>query len=638
MTFSGFPCAANPQAGIFYPFTLFFLIFSVHYAFTLVFFIHLTGAGCGMFLFIRRKGIGIAASLFGACIFMMNYKVVGHIEAGHFNMICCYAYIPWLMIAVERLAKMPTLRSIVLFSGVGALSFLAGHPQLFYYSMIVCGSYFFYIILTENHKNRRKYLLSFLISIVISLLISMVLLLPMCELLLHSNRAGGAGFAGSSQSHIELIQFLPRLIVPDAIDTNWEKTIYFGFLPLLLIVLTPRKNLRGNRRFFLTLLIAASLFSCGQQGGLFSVFYYFVPGIKFFRAPARMFFFGEFAAATLAAFALDELPSFTAKRRRICLLSLAILFIFSAGYSIYTHKSALFLRYAIQCLTAGIGMGMMTRNRIRKSLSMAIIVLSTCIDLGAIAFHTLRVVPMNAVIPTHSLFKRLLYDNEIYRVWDLNNQFPQHVAIRFNTAKISGYQPITIPEYIDYIQGNDPLMPHFLNVKYIISKNPLSAPFLSEKNVIYHTDDSGNSIPTMFLYENTQCFPRCFLIPVPQDNHCSPDRAFEYFAEQNTVPVSAHIVKYTPNSVLVTCHTVAQSYLILSDCLFPGWKAEVNGKQHRILPVKTAFRALLLQEGQNRIGFYFRPDSLLIGGFITCGTLIFYMTVVVYLLRKRVKI
>lgn len=53
--------------------------------------------------------------------------------------------------------------------------------------------------------------------------------------------------------------------------------------------------------------------------------------------------------------------------------------------------------------------------------------------------------------------------------------------------------------------------------------------------------------------------------------------------------------------------------LVQSDCIYPGWKVQVDGQDHPLLRVNHCMRGVLLAPGSHRVRFYYRPMPLYLG-------------------------
>ena len=97
------------------------------------------------------------------------------------------------------------------------------------------------------------------------------------------------------------------------------------------------------------------------------------------------------------------------------------------------------------------------------------------------------------------------------------------------------------------------------------------------------------------------------------------------------------IIQYHPNWIELKASSDKNTYLLLSELFYPGWKAYVDGKNVPILRADYLLRAIPLATGEHNIIFVYRPMSLVIGALITFLTLLVLLGYM-YLIRYRKKL
>jgi hypothetical protein len=76
------------------------------------------------------------------------------------------------------------------------------------------------------------------------------------------------------------------------------------------------------------------------------------------------------------------------------------------------------------------------------------------------------------------------------------------------------------------------------------------------------------------------------------------------------------------NQLMLHVKAKGNTFLVLSDTYFPGWKAFVDGKEEKILRANYNFRAVPLTAGTHRVEFVYDPLSFKLGAIITFLTII----------------
>ena len=99
-------------------------------------------------------------------------------------------------------------------------------------------------------------------------------------------------------------------------DNYWETLLSIGLIPLFLVVVAvcwhpDRKLVRG----WLLLVGLALWFACGRHLLLYTAAYFVVPGMSWFRVPARTLFLANLAGAVLAGLGVQTIINRLAEPR-----------------------------------------------------------------------------------------------------------------------------------------------------------------------------------------------------------------------------------------------------------------------------------------------------------------------------------
>ena len=143
---------------------------------------------------------------------------------------------------------------------------------------------------------------------------------------LAQSQSSGAGGAIPRRYHLELLNAF-QLLSPTALggpadyfgaDNYWETVFSIGLVPLFLAVVAvlrhpDRKLVRG----WLVLVGLAVWFACGRHLGFYTVLYYLVPGMSWFRVPARSLFLANLGAAVLAGLGIQTLQRVMGAPRQV---------------------------------------------------------------------------------------------------------------------------------------------------------------------------------------------------------------------------------------------------------------------------------------------------------------------------------
>ena len=183
LIYTGFPLQANPESGITYPVNiLLFKLFSPALALNLSILLKFFLAAAFLFLSLRTIGINHRASLFGAIGFSWCGFFIAHLK--HLNMHDAGIWIPLMLTFLEKYHVDRKIFWIILASLVLGLQFLAGHPQISYYTILLLTAYFLWQEL-PSHKDTKGVIriLSYTASFVLlGVGLGMLQILPAMEL------------------------------------------------------------------------------------------------------------------------------------------------------------------------------------------------------------------------------------------------------------------------------------------------------------------------------------------------------------------------------------------------------------------------------------------------------------------------
>ncbi len=682
LIYSGVPFAGNPQSTMFYPLYAIFYFIPVHYAITLTYVIHFAIAGIGAYLFARMKNISYAGSVLAAVIVMLNWKLFGHAFAGHMTIVCTYAYTPWLFIGGDYLFKKHNFGAAAFISVCLALSFLCGSPQIFYYQFLIFFAYFVFLLSGADKKSAVRTSFVFCGAFVLFLLLSAIYYLPVYEVMQNSQREGGTRYLFATTYSLawrELITlFFPHFfVVPQAgsnITNNffWETAVYMGIAPLFLAIFGFRTKEKKVFCFFAGFFVFTVLFSLGSNTPFFKMLYYIVPGIKYFRCPARIFLFGEFAIAILAAMGLDfitknrgesQLPARIGFSMAVVLAVVCSVSNFVYGYKIHGAITALALIIFLSAIFV-----LFFNGKIKTGLFVLSIIAVSLFDYFRLNYPLIKSVPVHEIKPRGDIYKQLINGDFSYRIMDLTMSYPQFASAWLWTQQLGSCDGVMIGRYLHYLLAFYNNMPYpnrykprqtyesfpvgkldtdvnwklidLLNTKYLITPYPLNHDFLVEEGsysvfefntkyleglypIIYRNPERFADIRT-HLYRNKNVLPRAFTVSNPGGVGNSGTLLDNILANRDINAVGeAKILVYQPNLIAIVAQLPEDGFLFTSEIVYPGWQVKVDGVKKEILPIKNIFRGVALDSGRHRILFEYKPKSYFYGLVLSiCGIMV----------------
>ena len=686
--YGGFPLIARAESGTCYPVNLvLFGLLPPYAALNLVILLTLILAAIGIYFYVREIlpetpewKARAAPALIAAVSFAYSGFMVSHLK--HLSMVNTVSLFPLALYLLERSFKKAeagekeaATRQLLWFGLVFAMQNLAGHIQTAYYSGLVYGLYFLFRLLWKQHlpkAARRKHpevgivsgmfgrgrLMTWFVAVVLLAVgASALQLIPTYELVGLSQRSGGVEFeyaANYSYDASNIKTFLFPYINGDPGSASykgnsifWEDYGYVGFVTFALAIVGVVARWRQPHvRFLAGMVVGAFIMVLGPNTPVYEAAFHLVPGMKFFRFPTRFLFVVDAGIAVLAAFGAAHLITRSAQQAK------------------GIRESNLTLAWVLLAVVVADLMYFQMRQ-------------NPIVD----AEHW-RTLPKTVQI--------LLEDSTLYRIYspgsseahkaafakahgwqsDLTPYIEQREFIQpgtnvfYGIFSADGYAQLT-PNYIVDIwgdqnrsglilktaavqQGMFTPLPSFLkimnmfNVKYILSPWP----FISESLEQFHR--SGG----VFMYRNPSVMPRAFLVgsykmaPNPDvaagillSDEFDPAREAIFYEEPQYErnrfrKGTATVEEYRGNEVIVHVAAEEGAILVLSDTYYPGWKAEIDGEETKLLQANLSQRAVVVPAGNHVVRFVFESSTVRLGFWITvCSLLI--VTGLIIAVRKK---
>src|SRR5215831_3381914 len=344
--FAGMPLMASLVAGAFYPPNWLFAILPAGLAMNVLVITTYHLALVGTYLYARRIGVERLGALIAGVAFTFGGFMIAHLAQTH--RITAAAWLPWVLLAVENIARADSLRKTWLWAALGALfialQFFAGEGQItFFTAMVAAPCAALSLARCGANRARARIAAALAMMLLCGVLISLVELLPARELLEQSERHDpGTGFFDSYSyppwqlPALIFPYFFGGAMLPPYRVEYWGREIaaimcgYVGMLPWLLAgvaicasKLNPSpdpdedadevaaKNDSGDRaRVWLWLGVAVVSMLLAFGGYLpFELNHklYRIPGYSSFRGLYRHQYEFTFSMAMLAALGMNRL-------------------------------------------------------------------------------------------------------------------------------------------------------------------------------------------------------------------------------------------------------------------------------------------------------------------------------------------
>src|ERR1700722_12329218 len=318
--FGGMPFIGSVNGDTFYPPAIFLRIIArPDVAVTWLFIVHEFLAGLFTYVFLRALGMSFIGALVGGVAYMMGGPIASYVSPGHDGKLYVSALFPlmsWAMLKAVRDARPWAWPALMLIVGVGILT---PHVQIMQYALIgtfIVGLYLTFWAPETRDVDRAVLLRRFglaLAVMAVGLAIGAIQFAPVLEYVKFSPRAGDGHIAGGGYAFASSYSFPPEELfgtyLPEffgILDNYWGRTgihyqsDYLGAVVLVLVGAAFFSARRAQLWFWVSLGVFTLLWALGQYTPFFHLIYVLVPGTKFFRAPAAVFFVTAFAVAALA--------------------------------------------------------------------------------------------------------------------------------------------------------------------------------------------------------------------------------------------------------------------------------------------------------------------------------------------------
>jgi len=684
--FSGTPYLADIQTALFYPVNWIYFLFNPARGIVYYILIHYFLAGFFTFLFLRKLDFERFACLAGAVFyafsgFMVLHTIHLNIIAGYALIPLALLSVHDLTRKNNLISS--SLLGLVL--GVNILAG-APQMSLFTY-IIVFFYFIGQLSLKDLFQRSQIRLVGFFVlAVIVSVLLSSIQLVPTFEFYRHTFRGESINFTDATSGSLALKDML-LFVAPDYMGHPlatksfsghtyyWEECFYVGIFPIILtfigIFITP---LREKRRLWIFLLIGALgfLLALGKNTPIYLLCYKFIPFFKSFRAPIRFLLFPLISMTYFITLAIDQLPDiYTGIDKKLKNITLVVLSVMTV-----ITIALLLLLLKIPNIPSRTGFVFFM---ITGFAGILIILLSLY---GALRGNTVRLIAIALLAVSAFSFGLTwnptapgdYYEKRTAVFAPLKNKFPParvhyYPPLEFkdtlnlpsteNLSNIVGYNPLVLSRYLEFLIYSDFKIPIDNKLKRSLARNG---------NIFGIQKIDNKMIELLNLTINFRVFnvkrnlageakpiperlPRAFIASgyrVIKDKMKtletlrSPD--FDYRKEillpeepvlkgfnqpprgdSITSPDDRGIqfIEYTPDRIKIHVNSAKSCWLFLSEIYYPGWKANVDGKERGVFRANHTFRAIPLKPGEREVELYFKPDSVKIGALISVVTFIF---------------
>ncbi len=706
---NGTPLLANLQSAVFYPPNWLYLLLPVEHGLTLSIALHFALAGMGMYWYGRQLTLQPFAAAISGITFMISGYVVG--RAQFVSMVGAVVWIPIAISLHEKYIATRTHKFIVWLGIALSMPLLAGHAQLWFYTLWLVGLYtLFRSIQTQNTATIKALWhggCQFSVAVSIALLLAAMQIVPTLEFMNHSSRVGGAErtFALTySYWPWRLITLLTPNFFGNPAQNNywgyanyWEDHAYLGLLPLLLSAIALWHFLRNKFTtrneiplkpyvqiipFFATLIPVSLILAMGWNTPVYLWVFDNVPGFGYFQGPARLLIWYTVAIAVLAGAGAQVLldgPLYRPLWRRLLAVGVAVTIAALAGSWLATGRTltaigatfelGIWLIFSCALLL----LRPTPTQPFRQKFWQATVVGLTALNLTVYALPLLPTLPATIFRqpsqtarflqsqPSHYRFfiekelERFLKFDRFFRFnsfgpdqldfWQwLHEWMIPNMGMYAQIPTANNDDPLTISlwqQYLDLIHRAAPAQKTKLlqgmNVGYL-----LDYPEGKTGQIIYQADDLtirhiSEARPEAYFVTEAEFKPtpkqtiarllspdfdssqKVIIMGVrPGNNNTASPQSNNLDGQVTPVAVK----RIGAGRIELNINAPTAGYVVLTDTFYPGWQVTVDNKPATIWPANLAFRAVGVEVGAHTIVFSYKPQSFMIGGWISVLTML----------------
>jgi hypothetical protein len=293
---SGYPTFADSQFLTWYPLKLMGLHYNGVVVFAYILASFFTYGLC------RRITGSHSAGAFGGLVFGMSGFMAAHM--GHLTIINAAAWIPLLLWSLDHVTTRPTIGWWLIGAGAVACSFLAGHPQIFVYGMLLAGGFALYRICRRIRESRSLALrvgVACIGMVTMGCALAAIQIFPLIEVSSSSVREAlnveqGWTFQDFTSFYLPLRQLPMALLFPNLLGTfppagstplnlvpyfgDWNLTeisCYFGMPTLLLAMIAPGTQSMRSQALFWEVAACSAPFSRSVETGRWRILRFIFP-------------------------------------------------------------------------------------------------------------------------------------------------------------------------------------------------------------------------------------------------------------------------------------------------------------------------------------------------------------------------
>jgi hypothetical protein len=674
----GAPLLANYQSALLYPPNVILAITGPAWGHGLLVTLHLVWAGFGMIVLARRFGLGpLAQSIAGLSFGLSGYLVA---RSGFLSINAAAAWLPWIILAVDCLARQASsknlsrtavVKAILGLALVWAFQWLAGHAQVAWYTLLLaCLWAGWRAVLVGRFKGLGRTALFVAGAGVLAFALSAVQLLPTLEYLTQSHRS-----VAIDPDFALTYSFWPwrlmGLLMPDVFGNPaqgdywgygnyWEDDIYVGVLPFLLALGAAWRGVRGSGdhkllgRLLVVFSFGSLILALGKNTPVFTFLFYNIPTFNLFQAPTRWNLILIFCLALLAAVGAASWQRPTGRSlywTRLATagagaIGIAALFGAQVLPGVEPSVTRAFVLAGIWLVAAGILT--LSKPEPLKPGWNAIVGLAISLDLVVAGWGLNPASPIDLYRGKSQLADQISDGQRVYMAPDIEYELKFEKTHRFEVfrqdidwrlVRDMGLPNTPLMDGIPSVNNFDPILPD----RYVTWMDTLESLPSSRRLKLLALMGVGWQAS---LDLDREAFVRYDVVPGADRIRMvangiaasSPEEALSLVSSIDFDPSQTVVLEGRfqpavtsgasggeavlvetddPGSVVIRAVAPEGSWLVLSDTWYPGWRVRLDGDETQLYRADYLFRAVWVPPGEHEVEFLYQPRSVVLGAIVS---------------------
>lgn len=691
--YGGVPYLSTLPYPVYYPTSLLYFVMPLHRAIGWGFVLHFLLAGVLAYGLARELGLDPGPAIVVGTAYMFTGYIVSHLYAGQDGRMFAMQWTPALLLLVERAISRRRLHWFGWLAAVVVLQLFTPHVQMAYFSAMAAGAWaLFRLVGVRREEGRWRppavLLAGFVGAYALAGLVALVQVWPTANMLGFTHRAArGYEYAASWSLPVQetLAAIWPEFqgYLDDYWGTNPFKlhTEYLGAIPVLLAALALVARRTARTWFFAGLAAAALLFSWGGATPVHRLFYWTVPFVKQFRAPAMMYSVVALATVVLAGFGAQALAD-----RREALADAGhpawkilgglgaawvVLWFWAASspagfagfwsgvlYGPLEPGQTEAMHRAMPGFVRGLGLFALywagglaiawatVRGRISPLVACAMLAALTAADLWRVDRRFYETFPAGRLTSPDATVRFLQERPEPFRVLPLPGAYGPNDLMLFRITSVSGSQKFRLRWYDDLVGEQmerlaDTRLWSLLDLRYLVAPGPLDVPGLTLVHdvgrAVYRWEGPARRA---WVVHDARARPEGDPAGLPAGFDPSRTALLEPGAPvpplaPATGPEPVEWIEREPDRLVLAVEATSAGLLVLSEVHHPYWSATVDGEATEVLRVDVALRGVPVPAGRRVVELRFHDPYVTRGTWGSAAGLILLVGFLAATARRR---